>query len=211
MHDQRSSPRARRERLRSLDRLLLDEMDSAGAISEARLKELCQAGEHFGDMKIDELTLQEWWAFSRRRQLIEQPHNPVNPGELALTERGERRLDQAREESALPSAGWEKKVLVRILSFCLPSIAGLLAIAAFAEKDTAAFLVVAGVLAALTLGILCSWLISAIVLEPIWHRWLMPLGIRMNVDWLAGRELRIGFSKLKASQPIRLPGAPEET
>jgi hypothetical protein len=208
MTDRRGNQRERRERLRSLDALLLAEFESAGALCEQDLKDACSDNKELRRLEIDGETVREWWSYARRRLLIEQPVSPVLPGEFTLSAQGLTRLTQAKSSSAIASPGWERKALSRVVTFVAPSAAGIASVLALAEKNAEAFLIGVEVVAALVVGLVISWLLSSI-LQPLWERYIVPFSLRVNVNWLAGREMRIGFRKLDAVKPERLPNPPK--
>jgi hypothetical protein len=205
--DERNDWRERRRQLQTLDAVLLAEFDLAGALAQPDLVQACRESPVTSRINIDAETLGEWWDYSKRRQILEPmpAERKVKEGELVLTEKGERRLHDATRELSLDT-GFERQAVGRLLSFALPSVAGVATVVAAFNNDPEVIAIGLAVLGAVLLALLVSWGLRSIT-EPVWQRYLVSHQLRMAARWLAGVQITglFGKERLAKRKPVRLP------
>ena len=185
--DPRDDLRRRRAQLRSLDDLLLGELEAVGAADAQMLFNEITQRLDLRKLELSQATVEEWWVDSRRRQLLAPPTAPVSPDELALSARGEERLRKQRRLNDLDPRV-QLQLVVRLGSFLLPSAAVAGTYVAIADKN-AAVLVYAGAALLMVIVALFFVALANIAARPLYKR-LVSKSHRLTADWLEGREVK---------------------
>lgn len=194
----RSAVTDRRRRLHSLDVVLCDELEDAGALTFNALREQV-VGRDLLSTPVSDDTLWEWWHYAHRRQIV-QPR--PNEDEMALSDRGRVALSEARRAAAPVSAPKARAVVQYLVP---PGIIGLVAVSV--GIVSANVLVAVGV--AIVISVMLLYWLLAEVTDRLFAKHVNPrfqrAELKANVAWLDGKEVRwLGRVTYKAVDPTTI-------